>query len=190
MPVKSRMLALGTEAPDFALPDTAGRMHSLADFAAGKALLVAFICNHCPYVLHMIGPFVALVREFAPRGLSAVAICSNDAAAYPEDSPAHMAEMARDRKFGFPYLHDESQQVAVAYEAVCTPDLFLFDAQRRLAYAGQFDDSRPGNGRPVNGADLRAALTGVLAGRPVSGDTKASAGCSIKWKAEARPTWA
>jgi peroxiredoxin len=187
---ESRMMALGTQAPDFSLPDAAGRLHTLQECAGGKALLVAFICNHCPYVQHMIGSFAALAREYQPRGLRVVAISSNDAAAYPEDAPPLMTELARRHDFVFPYLYDESQQVALAYEARCTPDLFLFDARLRLAYAGQFDDSRPGSRRPVTGADLRAALEAVLAGQPVAGRAKPSLGCGIKWKTENRPQWA
>jgi peroxiredoxin len=181
---------MGTQAADFSLPDAAGRIYTLAEVAGGKPLLVAFICNHCPYVKHLIGPVTEFAREYQARGLSVVAISANDIAAYPEDAPAGMAALARRLNFPFPYLYDESQRVALAYEAVCTPDFFLFDAQLRLAYAGQFDDSRPRNGRPVTGADLRTATDAVLAGRPVSGQQVASTGCNIKWKAGNQPPWA
>jgi peroxiredoxin len=184
------MLALGTRAPDFSLPDAVGRMYTLAGCASGQALLVVFICNHCPYVQHIIGPFAEFAREYQARGLRVVAISANDVEAYPEDAPEAMAELAHRLNFPFPYLYDESQRVALAYEAACTPDFFLFDARLRLAYAGQFDDSRPGNRRPVTGADLRAAVAAVLAGQPVASGMKRSTGCGIKWKLENRPGWA
>ena len=187
---QSRIMTLGTKAPDFSLPDVAGHLHTLQECASGKALVVAFICNHCPYVQHIIGSFAALAREYQPRGLRVAAISSNDVAAVPEDAPPLMTQLARRHDFVFPYLYDESQQVALAYQAVCTPDFFLFDARLRLAYAGQFDSSRPGNRQPVTGADLRAAVEAVLADQPVAGMAKPSSGCSIKWKAEHRPQWA
>jgi peroxiredoxin len=180
---QSRTLALGTAAPDFALPAATGTVHRLGEFAAAKALLVAFICNHCPYVKHMIGGLAQFARDYQPRSVAVVAICPNDAARYPEDSPANMARVAAQHGFTFPYLYDESQAVARAYEAVCTPDLFLFDQSRRLAYRGQFDASRPGSAVPVTGADLRAAADAVLAGRVVAQQV-AGVGCSIKWKAD------
>lgn len=185
---QSRMMELGRAAPAFALPDASGRRYSLSDFAAGKALLVAFICNHCPFVKHLIGSFAALAREYQPRGLATVAISANDIASHPEDAPARMAELARRLNFSFPYLYDESQSVALAYEAICTPDFFLFDAQRHLAYRGRFDDSRPGGSAPT-GADMRAAVEAVLAGKVPEGQ-RASAGCSIKWKPANEPAWA
>jgi len=153
----STMLELGTPAPDFRLPDVDGRMHALADFADAPALLVAFICSHCPFVRHLRGEFAAFAREFAARGLAVVAINSNDIEAYPQDGPDAMREEAAELGYVFPYLLDGSQSVAKAYRAACTPDFYLFDASRRLVYRGQFDASRPGNGRPVTGADLRAA---------------------------------
>jgi peroxiredoxin len=187
---QSRMLELGTPAPSFALPDPAGQTHSLEDFAMAPALLVSFLCNHCPYVKHILTGFVAFVREYQPTGLAIVAINANDAGAYPEDAPPAMAETAARQGFTFPYLYDESQAVALAYEAICTPDFFLFDRDRRLVYRGQFDDSRPNSGIPVTGASLRAAADAVLAGKPVPGRQLPSVGCSIKWKAGNAPDWA
>jgi peroxiredoxin len=184
---QSRMMELGRAAPAFALPDASGRVHSLGDFTSSQALLVAFICNHCPFVKHLIGPFAALAREYQPRGLATVAISSNDVASHPEDSPARMGELARRLNFSFPYLYDESQSVALAYEAVCTPDFFLFDQHRQLAYRGRFDDTRPGGSAPT-GADLRAAVESVLAGK-VPEVQRASTGCSIKWKPANEPAW-
>jgi peroxiredoxin len=189
MAIQSRMLALGTAAPDFFLPDTAGKLHGLKDFADARALVVAFICNHCPYVKHMIDGLAQFARDYSAHGLSVVAINSNDASRYPDDSPANMAQLAAHKGFGFPYLYDGSQAVAKAYEAVCTPDLYLFDQARRLAYRGQFDGSRPGNKQPVTGADLRAAADALLAGRQIKQQI-ASVGCSIKWKAGQEPAWA
>jgi peroxiredoxin len=178
----SKMLDLGTPAPEFDLPDPAGARHALGDFAGAPALLVAFICNHCPYV-KLIKPALArLGRDYAGEGLAMVAISANDAAAYPADAPDKMAEDARAFGYTFPYLHDEDQSVARAYGAVCTPDFFLFDADRRLVYRGQFDDARPSNGMEPTGADLRAAIDAVLSGAPVPADQKPSIGCNIKWK--------
>lgn len=188
---QSRMLALGTAAPHFRLPDAvSGRPISLEDFAGSPALLVAFICNHCPFVQHILDGCVSFARELGPRGLAVAAISSNDAASYPEDAPQEMARLARAQGFPFPYLYDESQAVALAYQAVCTPDFFLFDRERRLAYRGQFDASRPGNGLPVTGSDLRAAAEALLRGEPVPQEQIPSVGCSIKWKAGQEPDWA
>lgn len=187
---ESRMLELGTKAPDFALPDPSGKIHRLGDFDDRPALLVAFICNHCPYVKHMIDGFAGFVRDYGPKGLGVVAISANDAAAYPEDAPPAMAEVARAHGFTFPYLYDESQQVALAYQAICTPDFFLFDRGRRLVYRGQFDDSRPRSDAPVTGASLRAAADALLAGRPLPTEQVPSVGCSIKWKEANAPDWA
>ena len=187
----SRMLPLGTPAPHFALPDTlTGRAVALEDMASSPALLVAFLCNHCPYVKHILDGFVTFARDFAPRGLAVVAISSNDVASHPDDAPAEMSRIARLRAFAFPYLYDESQQVARAYQAVCTPDFFLFDRDRRLVYRGQFDASRPGNGVAVTGADLRAASDAVLRGEAVPPQQTPSVGCSIKWKTGQEPQWA
>lgn len=183
MATQSTMLALGTAAPPFALPDAAsGKTVALKDFAASRALLVTFICNHCPYVKHILDGFVAFAHEYAPRGLAVVAISSNDVTKYPEDSPNEMATLAREKNFSFPYLYDESQFVARAYDAACTPDFFLFDSNCRLVYRGQFDSSRPGGRQPVTGAHMRAAADAVLTGNPVPETQLPSAGCSIKWK--------
>ena len=187
--VNSTMLPLGTLAPDFRLPDPGGRLVSRADFSDAPGLLVMFICNHCPYVKHIRGGLAAFARDYQPRGLAIVAINANDVSAYPDDRPEKMADEARQAGYVFPYLFDESQAVAKAYRAACTPDFFLFDRQHRLVYRGQFDDSRPGNERPVSGADLRAAADAVLAGRAVSPDQRSSIGCSIKWKPGAAPQY-
>ncbi len=200
MLMHSRMLTLGSPAADFSLPDPSGRMHKLHDFDNAQGLMVAFLCNHCPFVKHILGGFTAYARDYGSRGIAVVAISTSDIESYPEDSPEHMARLAAEYGFAFPYLFDESQQVALAYEATCTPDLFLFDQQRRLYYRGQFDGSRPytewdvkfgakRNTVPVDGADLRAASDALLAGRSPPEDQRASAGCSIKWKPENEPGW-
>jgi peroxiredoxin len=186
----SRMLELGTVAPNFSLPDPDGRVHSLADFSSSPALLVAFICNHCPYVKHLVAGLADFARQYGPKGLAVVAINPNDASAYPDDAPPAMAKVASQYRFTFPYLYDDGQAVALAYEATCTPDFFLFDRDRRLAYRGQFDDSRPNSGIPVTGASLRTAADAVLAGQPAPGEQLPSVGCSIKWKAGNAPDWA
>jgi len=186
----STMLPLGTKAPGFRLPDTSGRLVAIDDFADAPALLVAFLCNHCPYVKHVQAGFTTFAKEYAPRGLAIVAINSNDFAAYPEDAPERMAEEAERHGYVFPYLVDETQEVAKAYRAACTPDLFLFDAARRLVYRGQFDASRPGNHIPVTGSDLRAATDAVLAGRPVPAAQTPSIGCNIKWVPGGEPDYA
>ncbi|MDQ1343144.1 MAG: hypothetical protein QG571_1764 [Pseudomonadota bacterium] len=186
----STMLALGTPAPAFRLPDYDGRLHALDDFAAQPALLVAFICSHCPFVRHLRQEFAAFAREYALRGLAVVAINSNDILAYPQDGPEAMREEGAALGYGFPYLLDESQDVAKAYQAACTPDFFLFDATRRLVYRGQFDDSRPGTERPVTGADLRAAVDALLAGRPPVAEQRPSLGCNIKWRRGHEPAYA
>jgi Peroxiredoxin len=171
----------GTPAPDFSLPDVVtGNTVSLADFAESPALLVAFICAHCPYVVHVRDEIVRIARDHP--SLAVVAISSNDAVKYPEDGPDGLREMAVSCGFPFPLLYDESQEVARAYTAACTPDFFLFDAGRKLTYRGRLDDSTPGNGRPVTGADLRAAIEATLAGRAPAGTPQPSLGCSIKWK--------
>ena len=174
----SMMRPLGTPAPEFALPDTGGGLRRLADFADAPLLAVLFLCNHCPYVKHLRDGLIAFAREYMPRGVAVVGINANDPVAYPDDAPDRMAAEG----YPFPYLFDATQQVARAYGAACTPDLFLFDRDRRLAYRGQFDDSRPGNGRPVTGADLRAACDALLAGRPVPEPQMPSIGCNIKWR--------
>jgi len=185
----STMLQLGTKAPDFALRDTDGREVALADFAGRQALLVMFICNHCPFVKHVQAELARIGRDYQPRGVAVVAISSNDVAQYPEDGPAAMAQERERAGYGFPYLFDETQEVAKAYRAACTPDLFLFDAQQQLVYRGQLDDSRPGNRVPVTGRDLRRALEAVLAGQPVEPKQRASVGCNIKWKPGNEPDY-
>jgi peroxiredoxin len=188
MAVSSTMLPLGTRAPDFRLPDTrTGKRVSLEDFGAAPAFLAVFTCNHCPYAMHVKSAMAALIAEYQPRGLGAVAISSNDVGTHPQDGPAEMAKVAAAAGFTFPYLYDESQEVAAVYNAACTPDFFLFDGDRRLVYRGQMDGSRPGNDVPLTGVDLRAALDAVLAGRPVSGAQKPSIGCGIKWKPGMQP---
>ena len=189
MAVSSTMLALGTSAPDFSLPDVATeKTVSLDDFAEQRALLVMFVCAHCPYVVHVQPEIARLAADYAGRNLGIVAITANDAAQYPQDAPAPSAAMARAAGWAFPFLYDESQAVAKAFTAACTPDFFLFDAARQLAYRGQLDSSRPGRGpdRPgagiLDGADLRAAIDTVLSDGLVSPDQKPSIGCSIKWK--------
>jgi len=178
----SKMLPLGTPAPDFALPEvTSGETVRLADFPAGQPLLVMFVCRHCPFVVHVQRELARLGRDYQGRA-GMVAISANDARAYPDDAPASLAAMAAEQGFVFPFCHDESQASARAYGAACTPDFFLFDVERRLAYRGQLDDSRPGNGRPVTGRDLRAALDALLAGQPVSPEQRPSLGCNIKWR--------
>jgi peroxiredoxin len=185
----STMLPLGTPAPAFSLKDTTGRTVSLADFEDSKALLVMFICNHCPYVKHVQSGIAQLVKEYQAKGVAAVGISSNDVASYPDDSPEKMTVEAREAGYTFPYIYDETQAVAKAYHAACTPDLYLFDRQHKLVYRGQLDDSRPGNGLPVTGKDLRAALDAVLAGKSVFSDQKPSIGCNIKWKAGNEPAY-
>ena len=185
----STMLPLGTKAPDFRLPDTSGKSVSLADFKSAPALLVAFICNHCPYVKHIRAGLAQLARDYLPRGVAVVGINANDVANYPADSPAKMAEEAKAAGYIFPYLYDETQDVAKAYRAACTPDIYLFDQDQRLAYRGQLDDSRPGGSSPVTGKDARAALEAVLAGKAVSANQKASIGCNIKWKPGNEPDY-
>jgi peroxiredoxin len=187
--VNSTMLPLGTKAPDFRLPDTGGKQVSLSDFNGAPALVVIFMCNHCPYVKHIRAGLAQLARDYLPRGVALVGINANDVANYPADSPAQMAEEAKAAGYRFPYLYDETQAVAQAYRAACTPDLYLFDKDQRLVYRGQFDDSRPGNGRPVTGKDLRAALDAVLAGKPLSASQKPSIGCNIKWKPGNEPDY-
>jgi peroxiredoxin len=183
MAVESQMLPLGTEAPDFALTDVvSGDTVKLADAGDADALLVMFICRHCPYVRHVRQGIAALGRDYEASGLAIVAISANDPGEYPEDAPESLAEEAREAGYRFPYLFDETQEVAKAYHAACTPDFFLFDGGRRLFYRGQLDDSRPGHGIPVTGSDLRAAIDAALAGRAAPIDQRPSVGCSIKWR--------
>jgi peroxiredoxin len=177
----SMMVALGRKAPDFHLPNVAdGGVVNLSDFASNRALLVMFICRHCPYVLHVKPELARLAADYQQKNVGIVGISSNDAQHYPDDAPDKLAELSRD--LGIPVLYDESQSVAKAYQASCTPDFFVFDGNRTLIYRGQLDDSRPGNSRPLSGRDLRAALDAVLSGRAVESNQRASIGCNIKWK--------
>lgn len=176
-------LALGALAPDFTLAGVDGRTLSFDDAAGPNGLVVMFICNHCPYVKHVAAELARLGRDYLPRGVAVLAINANDPRKYPADSPENMKKEKQAQGYPFPYLFDESQEVARAYAAACTPDFFVFDAAMKLVYRGQLDDSRPNSGRPVTGRDLRAALDAVLAGRSVSGEQRPSAGCNIKWRA-------
>jgi peroxiredoxin len=187
--VNSTMLPLGTKAPDFALPDTNGKTVSLADLKKAQALVVIFMCNHCPYVKHIRAGLAQLARDYVPKGVAVVGISSNDVENYPQDGPKKMAEEAKSAGYIFPYLYDETQEVAKAYRAACTPDIYAFDGEQRLAYRGQLDDSRPGTNIPVTGKDVRAALDGLLAGKAVSSNQKASIGCNIKWKPGNEPDY-
>lgn len=175
------MVALGTAAPDFALPDTEGRTVRLGDFD-GKPLLVIFLCNHCPYVKHIANDLAQVAAKYQQKGIAVVGISSNDATKYPDDSFDAMKAEKRRRGYTFPYLYDESQAVARAYNAQCTPDFFLYTKDRQLAYRGQMDDARPGNGKPITAADLTTAVDAVLAGKPAPAVQKPSMGCNIKWK--------
>ncbi len=187
----STMAPLGMKAPNFQLPDVvSGRSVSLDDFETAPALLVMFICNHCPYVKHVREHLAQLVREYQARGVAVVGISSNDVAQFAEDGPDGMKQEARIMGYTFPYLYDESQEVAKQYRAACTPDFFVFDKDGRLVYRGQMDDSRPSSGRPVTGKDLRAALDAALAGRPAPAEQSPSMGCNIKWKEKNAPVYA
>jgi len=186
----STMLPLGTTAPDFSLADTEGNIVSVDGFKDAPALLVVFMCNHCPFVKHVLKVMVGLIKEYQKKGVAVVGINSNDVASFPEDRPEMMARIAKEAGYTFPYLYDETQEAAKAYRAACTPDFFLFDKERRLVYRGQMDDSRPGNNMPVTGADLRAALDTVLTGREVNKEQKPSMGCNIKWKQANEPDYA
>ena len=186
----STMLPLGTPAPDFALRDSvSGKTVKLADFAQKKALVVMFICNHCPYVQHVREGLAAFGRDYASKDVGIVAISANDPETHPGDAPDKLALEAKSAGYRFPYLFDETQSVAKSYTAACTPDFFVFDEQRKLAYRGQLDPSRPGNAVPVTGADLRAAVDALLAGKPVAGTQKPSLGCNIKWRAGNEPRY-
>ena len=179
----STMLPLGTPAPDFSLPNIDGRTVTLDNFKVVPALVVVFMCNHCPYVKHVADGLAKFAKEYRPKGVGIVGINSNDVSKHPEDSPANMADEARRRGYEFPYLFDSTQAVAKAYQAACTPDFYLFDRERKLVYRGQFDGSRPGNETPVTGDDLRKAVDAVLAQKPVPETQRPSLGCNIKWKA-------
>ena len=179
----STMLTLGTSAPDFSLVGVDGQTYSLADFKDAKALLVIFMCNHCPYVIHIADYLSALARDYQQRGVAVVGISSNDVSKYPQDSPEQMVHEAEARGYTFPYLYDETQEVAIAYQAACTPDFYVFDGEHKLVYRGQMDDSRPrtDDPKPLTGRDLRAALDAVLEGKPVDENQVPSLGCNIKW---------
>ena len=185
----STMQSLGSQAPDFSLLNIDGRMVSLHDYDQQPALLVIFMCNHCPFVKHVASELVRLAHDYQPRGVAIVGINANDPAKHPEDSPEQMIHEAEEQGYPFAYLFDETQEVAQAYKAACTPDFFLYDKQRRLFYRGQLDSSRPGNGKPLNGEDLRRALDALLAGQPAPEKQLASIGCNIKWKAGAAPSY-
>jgi peroxiredoxin len=183
------MLPLGSKAPDFSLPNIDGKIVSLSDLSGHKALLVVFICNHCPYVKHVRPELVALERDYRPRGVAMVAINSNDPGTYPADSPEMMVREAREAGYVFPYLFDATQEVAKSYRAACTPDLYLFDADLKLVYRGQIDDTRPNSGRAPNGESIRAALDALLDGRPIPEPQKPSMGCNIKWRPGNEPSY-
>jgi peroxiredoxin len=185
----STMLPLGTKAPDFSLVNVDATTVSLSDFKGAPALLVIFMCNHCPFVIHVADALAQLAAEYQARGVAVVGISANDVSSHPADSPEQMVAEAEERGYTFPYLYDETQEVAKAYHAACTPDFFLFDGDQRLVYRGQMDSSRPNSGIPVTGKDLRAALDSVLAGKPVSDDQMPSIGCNIKWKAGSEPEY-
>lgn len=179
----SNMIPLGTIAPDFTLVDTvSNKLSSLNEFKSETATVIMFISNHCPFVIHVRDELVNLANDYMDKGISFVAICANDADNYPADAPEQMAKLARECQFPFPYLHDESQMVAKAYDAACTPDFYIFDKDLALVYRGQLDDARPGNDAAVNGKDIRAALDAILAGGAVNPEQKSSMGCNIKWK--------
>ena len=185
----STMLPLGTPAPDFSLRNVDGQMVSLSDFQGRPALLVIFMCNHCPFVKHIAEQLAQLGREYQGAGAGMVAISSNDIANHPEDSPEQMIHEVEQRGYSFPYLYDEDQDIAIAYQAACTPDFYVFDGDQKLAYRGQLDSSRPDSGIPVTGQDLRAALDAVLAGEPAAEHQVPSIGCNIKWKEGAEPQY-
>ncbi len=185
----STMLPLGTKAPEFSLKNVDGQIVSLGDYQDSKGLLVIFMCNHCPFVVHLREALAVFADEYQAKGLGIVGISSNDVATHPDDSPEKMAEEATAAGYHFAYLYDDTQDVAKAYKAACTPDFFLFDQEKNLVYRGQFDESRPGNEKPVTGADLRAACDAVLSGAPVTEDQKPSIGCNIKWQEGKEPEY-
>lgn len=185
----STMLPLGTQAPDFSLKNVDGQTVSLSDFKDSKGLLVIFMCNHCPFVIHLREALAAFADEYMAKGMAVVGISANDVATHPDDSPEKMVEEAKSARYNFPYLYDGTQEVAKAYKAACTPDFFLFDQEQKLVYRGQFDDSRPGNDKAVTGADLKAACDAVIAGDPVTENQKPSIGCNIKWKEGMEPEY-
>ncbi len=185
----STMLPLGTPAPNFSLPNIDGSTVSLSDFSGGKALVVMFICNHCPFVKLIAQELARLHKDYQNKGVHFVGISSNDISTHPEDSPELMKHEAALQGYAFPYLYDETQAIAKAYHAACTPDIFVFDSQNKLAYRGQIDDARPRNGKPVTGADLRAALDAILSGNPIPEPQRPSIGCNIKWAAGNEPDY-
>ena len=185
----STMLTLGTPAPDFSLLNVDGKLVSRADFSQAPALLVIFMCNHCPFVKHLASELASLAREYQGKGVAVVGINSNDVSNHPGDSPEQMIHEVEERGYTFPYLYDETQEVAIAYHAACTPDFFVFDSEQNLVYRGQFDDSRPDSGISVTGADLRAALDAVLTDQPALADQKPSIGCNIKWMQDGEPAY-
>jgi len=185
----STMLPLGTKAPEFSLVNVDGKSVSTSDFEGASALLVIFMCNHCPFVIHVAPELARLAAEYQSKGVAVVGINSNDVATHPQDSPEQMVHEAENRGYTFPYLYDETQEVAIAYHAACTPDFFVFDKDQRLAYRGQLDASRPDSGIPVTGEDLRRALDAVLKGDAVPGEQTPSLGCNIKWKAGYEPEY-
>ena len=184
----SQMIDLGSTAPDFSLPDTSGNTVSRSDFA-GKPLLVMFICNHCPFVIHLRDDLAKTCKEYEAKGVAVVGISANDVAKHPDDGPEKMAEEVKNVGYTFPYLYDESQEVAKAYRAACTPDFFLYDTNHKLAYRGQYDDSRPESDTPVTGSDIRVAMDAVLAGNAPLSDQKNSIGCNIKWREGNEPDY-
>lgn len=188
---QSTMLPLGTKAPDFSLVSVDGNAYSPRDFQGSRALLVVFLCNHCPYVIHIADHLAALAKEYGQKGVATIGISSNDVSQYPQDSPEQMVHEAEARGYTFPYLYDDTQDVAKAYRAACTPDFYVFDQNQELVYRGQMDDSRPkvDNPKPVTGVDLRAALDAVLAGEPVNENQQPSLGCNIKWIAGSEPDY-
>lgn len=185
----STMPELGLPAPDFSLPDPSGRVYTLDDFKDARALLVVFMCNHCPFVIHLRSALAEFAREYRDKGLAVVGINANDVVSHPDDAPEKMAEEIERSGYSFPYLYDETQQTAKDYRAACTPDFFLYDQDRKLFYRGQFDDSRPGNDIPVTGRDMRAAVDAVLSGRPAPQEQKPSLGCNIKWRPGNEPEY-
>ncbi len=187
--LSTSLLPPGSTAPDFSLPDVYGPTVNLESFPTSNALLVIFMCNHCPYVKHVEAQISQIARDYQTKGVAVVGISANDADAYPDDSPEHLREQADRLDFTFPYLYDRTQEVAKAYKAACTPDFYLFDQGRRLVYHGQLDESRPGNDIPVTGRDVRRAIDALLGGKPISPDQKASMGCNIKWKPGNEPDY-
>ena len=185
----STMLPLGTQAPDFTLANTDGQRVSLSDFRDKKALVIIFMCNHCPYVKHVAPELTRVSNEYMPKGVGFIGINSNDVIAHPEDNPEMMKAEVAKQGYKFPYLYDAEQSIAIAYNAACTPDIFVFDSDHRLVYRGQLDDSRPKTDKPLNGKDLRTALDSILAGKLVSSEQRPSIGCNIKWKEGSEPEY-